>query len=247
MPEWFRTFFDRDYIDRYARVTDEEVTQREVDGVIRALGLEPPARVLDLACGYGRHALALSRLGYEVTGFDLSFDLLAEAELRAQGAGAKVRLMEGDMRKLPFVREFDVVVNLFTSFGFFDDERDSRRVMEGIHAALDEGGRLLLDVINRDAILRDFQPRMWRETDDGYVLSESAYDPACSRLTGRQVHVRRGGEVRESALSLRLYSLHELSALMVGAGFAVEAVYGDFDLSPFALDSPRIVAVGRRS
>lgn len=247
MPEWFRTFFDHDYIDRYARATDEAVTQLEVDGLIQALELEPPARVLDLACGYGRHAVVLARLGYEVTGFDLSFDLLAEAELRAQGAGARVRLMEGDMRKLPFVHEFDVVVNLFTSFGFFDDERDSRRVMEGIHAALDEGGRLLVDVINRDAILRDFQPRLWRETDDGYVLSENDYDPARSRLTGKQVHVSTSGRVAESSFSLRLYSMHELRALIEAAGFEVEVVYGGFDLSSFELDSPRIVMVGRRA
>ncbi len=246
MSEWFRTFFARDYIDRYARVTDEDVTRLEVDGLIKALELRPPARVLDLACAYGRHALALANLGYEVTGFDLSFDLLAEAELRAQGAGATVRLMEGDMRKLPFVHEFDVVVNLFTSFGFFDDERDSRRVMEGIHAALDEGGRLLLDVINRDAILRDFQPRMWREADDGYVLSESTYDPARSRLIGRQLHVSTKGRVDESSFTLRLYAMHELRALIEAAGFEVQAVYGGFDLSPFELDSPRIVMVARR-
>ncbi len=247
MPEWFRTFFDRDYLDRYSRVTDDDVTKAEVDGLIRGLGLEPPARVLDLACGYGRHAVLLAGLGYEVTGFDLSADLLAEAELRAQGAGVKLRLMEGDMRKLPFVREFDAVVNLFTSFGFFEDERDSRRVLEGIHAALDTGGRVLMDVINRDAVLRDLQPRMWRETDDGYVLSESEFDPLRSRLSGKQVHVRAHGEVRENPLSVRLYAAHELMALIESAGFQMDGVYGGFDLSPFELDSPRIVAVGRRA
>lgn len=247
MPEWFRTFFDRDYLDRYCRVTDDDVTQAEVDGLIRGLGLEPPARVLDLACGYGRHAVLLAGLGFEVTGFDLSADLLAEAELRAQGAGVQLRLMEGDMRKLPFVREFDAVVNLFTSFGFFEDERDSRRVVEGIHAALDEGGRVLMDVINRDAVLRDFQPRMWREANGGYVLSEIEYDPLRSRLHGKQVHVIVGGQVRESALSVRLYAAHELTALIESAGFQTEAVYGGFDLSSFELDSPRIVAVGRRA
>lgn len=247
MAEWFRTFFDRDYLDRYSRVTDDRATRAEVEGVVRALGLEPPARILDLACGYGRHAIPLAEMGFEVTGFDLSPDLLAEAELRAQGAGVAVRLMEGDMRKLPFVREFDAVVNLFTSFGFFEEERDSRRVVEGMHAALDEGGRVLMDVINRDAVLRDFRHRTWNETDEGYVLLEHEYDPLRSRISGTQVHVYGKGTVRTSFLSLRLYAAHEVTALLTAAGFAVEAVYGGFGLEAFEVGSPRIVAVGSRT
>ena len=155
--------------------------------------------------------------------------------------------MEGDMHKLPFVREFDVVINLFTSFGFFEDERESRRVVEGIHAALAEGGRVLIDVANRDAILADFQPRMWREAEGGYVLSQTEFDPLRSRLQGTQVHVVAGGRVRESPLSLRLYAVHELIALLTGAGFELEAVYGGFDQSAFVQGSPRIVVVGRRA
>lgn len=247
MAEWFESFFGRDYVTRYARITDEATSERDVDAVVRLLGLEPPSAILDLACGYGRHAVRMAERGYAVAGFDLSSELLGIAQERAHERGVPLTLVKGDMRRLPFLREFDAVLSLFTSFGFFAEEDDHAHVLHGVHAALRENGLFLLDVINRDAVLQAFQPTQWQEIDGGYLLSENEFDPATSRISGRQVVLTAGGPVSEYPLYLRLFSAHEIRMLLEREGFDVVGLHGDLEGAPFTVGSPRVVALARRA
>jgi SAM-dependent methyltransferase len=244
VSDWFVDFFDRGYLDRYP--PDPDSAEREVSAVVELLGLEPPARILDLACGYGRHSLPLALRGFEVVGYDLSAELLAEARGEARQRGVAPLFLQGDMRELPFEGEFDAAISMFTSFGFFEDEGDHRRVVDGVRAALRPDGLFLLDLINRDAVIRNLQPTMWRDYEHGFVLSANEFEVATSRVRGRQIFLGRDGYMSERRLSLRLFSPHEVKDLLHQGGLAVCTLYGDFDRRGVGLDQPRVIAVARR-
>ncbi len=103
---WYKTFFGEDYLRIYSFLTPER-TEREVDGIVRLLDLPPGSAILDLCCGHGRHALALAKRGYRVTGQDLSEVFLQRAQAEAEAQGVQVRWLQSDMRKIPFESEFD--------------------------------------------------------------------------------------------------------------------------------------------
>lgn len=138
----------------------------DVEGVIELTGIAPPARVLDLACAPGRHALELARRGFRVTGVDLSTYLLNEARRRAREAGLTVEFIEQDMRDFRRSGEFACALNLFTSFGFFQDPADDRRVVENVFHALEDGGAFVLDTVGKEILSRIFRMRDWRELDE---------------------------------------------------------------------------------
>src|SRR5438876_8502549 len=121
---WYESFFGPDYLKQYAHTT----TLQEVEGVAKILHLRQGSRVLDLACGAGRHSIELAKRGLEVVGYDLSEPLLKAARAAARKASARVTFVHGDMRDLPYHGEFDAVVNLFTSFGYFEEDRKSTRL-----------------------------------------------------------------------------------------------------------------------
>jgi SAM-dependent methyltransferase len=161
-PRWYERFFEDDWL-RVALATPEEAADKAVGFLDHHLGVDRGARILDLACGHGRHTIRLAKLGYRVTGVDLSATSLELARARAAEAGVDVDFRQGDMREIDFDAEFDAVVNLFTSFGYFDDEADDRRVLERVARSLKPGGVFVIDVISLLAIARSFQPRHWDE------------------------------------------------------------------------------------
>ena len=149
-PNWFDGFFEQEWLDEIALKIDDERTRREVDFVVEKLALEPSARVLDVACGHGRHTLELARRGFRVTGVDLSPRSLELAHAkRAEREQLGVEFVQLDARELEFDGEFDAAINLFTSVvGYFDDEADNQRVIDRVARALHRGGSFLIDTIN---------------------------------------------------------------------------------------------------
>ena len=138
--DWWRSWFGPGYLALY----DEYLAERtpiEMDQLEALLALRPPLRILDLPCGQGRHAIELARRGYDVTGVDLSPFMLKVAEERARAEGVRVRWLAGDMREAIADARFDVVLNLFTSLGYFADEADDRRVVDATEYMLAHRGR----------------------------------------------------------------------------------------------------------
>src|SRR2546427_9467293 len=119
---WYKTFFGEDYLRLYESVLTPERTQREVDGIVNLLALPQGSRILDLCCGHGRHAIPLAQHGYQITGLDLSERLLERAEAEAEAQGVNIRWVHRDMKHVPFENEFDAVINVFTSFGYLENE-----------------------------------------------------------------------------------------------------------------------------
>jgi len=241
-PEWWRTWFGESYLAVYDEVLRER-TPAEVDGIERLCGVRPPARVLDEACGQGRHAIELARRGYAVTGLDLSEYLLGVAEERGRAAGLAIRWVQADMRRPP-QGPFDLVLNLFTALGYFDDDRQNQAVLDAIPRLLAPGGRLLLEVLNGDWRVREFEPREWFSVGKVAVVEERALDASGRRMRVRRT-IERPGEWHEATHVLRLYGAAELEGMLEAAGFRRTAIYGDWDGSPLTAHSTRILAVAQ--
>ena len=246
-PEWYRSFFGEDYLDVYGHLLTDENSQAEAEFLIRALDLKPGDRVLDLCCGTGRHAVPLARAGLKVTGLDMSEEYLAVAASAAHEADVKIRLVQGDMREIPFRGEFDAVVNMFTAFGYFDDDVDDQRVIDGASAALRPGGRLLLDLLNRDWVVANYVQSESREGEDGTVYHERReFDPIAGRNHVEFTITSPDGLERKASHHIRLYVATEITRMFAKAGFDVEGSYGGYDGSSLSVETRRLILVARR-
>src|SRR5262245_16178061 len=194
---WYREWFGEEYLDLYAH-RDGQEAERHVEFVERVLGGGAAARpraVLDLACGAGRHTAALRQRGVRTLGVDLSVTLLVRSGVPCVG---------GDMRGLPFAaRTFDWVLNFFTSFGYFESERENFRVLEEVVRVLAPGGRFLIDLMNPHTVLASLKPRDSQVLDGREVEMERWYDAGRKRLNKRIVVSAPGEPARAFLESVR--------------------------------------------
>lgn len=221
---WYEEVFDEDYL-RTLPFTTAQQTGREVAFIRKVLALPEGSEVLDVACGYGRHALEFAQTGIRITGLDLSLPLLIRAADDAQRRGLAVNFVHADMREMAFDSQFDAAYCVMSSFGYFDEETNLR-VASSICRSLKPGGRFLLDIINRDYIVGDLPSRVWWEGDGCVVLEEVDFNYHTSRVMIRRSVVFSDGRQTEQEISMRAYSLHELGKLLRQAGFRVLEVSG---------------------
>ncbi len=217
----------------------------EVQHVVSLLGISPGARVLDLCCGVGRHSLELARRGFHVTGVDKTAVYLESARRQAKAEGLDVEFVQDDMRAFCSPDAFDAAINLFTSFGYFEDPEDDRRVVMNVYRSLRSDGAFLMDLMGKEVVARVFQERGWREEDGIILLEERKVSNNWGWIENRWVIVK-DGEKREVKISLRLYSAVELSALLRECGFDTVDVYGDVKGAPYDHMAKRLVAVAHR-
>jgi SAM-dependent methyltransferase len=244
---WWKAYFDEAFLRLYRPFLPAERTWREVAGVVEMLDLEPEARLLDVPCGWGRHAVEFARLGYHVSALDLSETLLRQARRLAEEARVEVEWVRGDMRQLPWQDRFDAVVCLFSSLGYFLSDAEDVRALQAIRDALHPGGRLLLETMHRDAVAREFSERDWWEGDAGeHVWVEREFEPV-SGVSHEWLRWRTPeGVTGEKYHAIRVRSATEWAALLASAGLEPVDWYGDWDMEPLALGSGRLVAVARR-
>lgn len=215
--EWYRTFFGPGYLSRYEHLLDREATSREIDLILDLLKPSPGDRILDIPCGFGRHALELSRRSFQVTGVDLIPAQLEKARELMKREGLSYTLVEADMKEIAFSEGFDILLNLFNSFGYFD-EAGNLKLAANFSRALKPGGKLLLETLNRDGFLAACPRRYWQHLSSGhYLLEETEYDQESKRMRCHQIMLNAGGS-EETELDCRLYSPDELADLFVGVG-----------------------------
>lgn len=221
------------------------VAPEEIERVVALLGLTPGMRVLDMPCGLGRHSLELARRGFVVTGVDRTAAFLEEAKRRAAAEGLSVEFVQADMREFRRPETFDVAINLFTSFGYFDDPAEDRKVLENFFVSLRSGGKLLIDVKGKEVLARDFRPRDWIEQDGALFLEEREILAGWSKIRTRWIVVRNGKQ-EEFMLTLRLYSGAELAALLREVGFAKVEIFGSLEGIPYDQEAKRLVALATK-
>lgn len=243
---WFAEVFRAEYLKAHP-VRGDATTRAEVDFIEARLSTTQGARLLDVACGYGRHSLELARRGHEMVGLDLSLDMLKRALATAQEEGLAVKFVHGDMRDLNFDQVFDGVLSFDTSFGFFSDA-ENIAVLRSLHRALKRGGRLVIDVLNRDHAIQSIPNRNWWEGDGCLVQEDIEYDHVQSRLRIKRFLVYADGTQRDYDISLRLFGPHELARALELVGFEIVDISGSVHSAGafFGAFSPRVVITARR-
>jgi SAM-dependent methyltransferase len=243
---WWELFFDDDYLRTVRQPTPQQIA-RQCDFIVARLGLKPGATVLDVGCGLGLHVAELAARGYGSVGLDLSLAMLSRASEEAQGRGLRINFLHADMRELSFEGSFDAVTCLGTTLGYFDDETN-RKVIEKLLKALKPGGALLLDVVNRDHVIRAQPNLVWFEGEGCVCMEESEFNYFTSRLQVKRTVILESGRQVEHEYALRLYSLHELGQLMNASGFRVTEVSGREALPGvfFGQESPNLMIVAVR-
>lgn len=219
-------------------------TVSEVEGVLALLGVARGARLLDQCTGTGRHALELARRGFAVTGVDRTARYLERARAAARDRGVELELVEADAREFVRPGAFDGAMNLFTSFGFFDDA-GNLAVAKSLAASLRPGARAVIDVNGKETLARVFQPRGWAESEGVLLLEDRKIVPGYSHVETRWILVR-DGQRRDFTLRLRLYSGLELRDVLLAAGFSQVDLYGSFTGAPYDQDAKRLIAVAQK-
>lgn len=222
-----------------------QTARREVDSIARMVGLGPGAAVLDIPCGPGRHLLQLADRGYHVTGVDGRLEYLEQASDRLRRCGLSADLVHADMRE--FVREqaFDLALNLYTSFGYFDDPTEDTRFLSNVHASLQPGGRFVLELLTRETVSCG-AGSCERVGDGGARLTEWTKLLEDGAAVERHFVVDRQGERLEFIAAHRLYGVYELVRLLEDVGFRRVAVFGDLDGRPLTAVSEYAVVVATR-
>lgn len=255
--EWWRDVFDRPaFLELYERA-DTELAVRQAEHILRLLGgeagaLRPPARILDVCCGYGRHSIELARRGFRVVGVDISEVQVGHARRKAAGAAAGAGTVPafviGDARALPVRGPFDAAINMFLSFGYFATDAENQAMLDGIARALRPGGRLLVDFWNREHEIRSFQPTVVDKRDDGIIeIEDWTFDHLAGRLNWTNTVIFPDGRRESWEHSLRAFTVAEVRQMLEAAGFRLVNVYGRLEGEAYTMDSEAAVFVAERS
>jgi 2-polyprenyl-3-methyl-5-hydroxy-6-metoxy-1,4-benzoquinol methylase len=216
--------FDEDYL-RILPPLDDRQVDRELRFVLDGMAVAKGARLLDLGCGHGLLATSLQARGFDVVGLDSSMTMLTVATEEARRRGLGPSFVHGDMRALALDGEFDGVLCIHGTFGYFEDEENGR-ILASVFRALRPGGKFVLSVPNRDYFVADLPARICWEAHGSMVLDEVDFDFLRSRLEVRRSIAFEEGRQVEHRYSVRVYAMHEITALLEKAGFTVTSASG---------------------
>ncbi|WP_339634074.1 class I SAM-dependent methyltransferase [Bizionia echini] len=224
--QWFASWFDTPYYHILYKDRDNSEAQLFMDILTHYLNLPEHGEILDLACGKGRHAIYLNSLGYKVIGADLSENSIAHAK---QFENETLHFQVHDMCK-PFNKQFDAVFNLFTSFGYFENEDDNLKTIQAIQADLNETGFGVIDFMNSNYVIDNLVPeetktvenidfQIKRFVKDGYIIKDILFDDA--------------GNTYQFQERVRAFTLEDFQALFDQAGVYLLDIFGDYKLHKF--------------
>lgn len=243
--DWHKSFFRNSF---YNPASEAAVAMAPAEAafILKRLNLKKGSALLDLCCGPGRHAVEFAKKGLAVTAYDFSGEYLLEAAARAKKKKVPLRLLRGDMRELKFKGEFDAVVNLFTSFGYFLKFSDDIKTLKGAARALKPGGLFLIDVVSGEYVRAHFNPAPWHDMGDHYLLEETELDKDGTHCTWTTVS-KKSGLTGKRTFFTRLYDKQRLSAALKLAGFRPLKFWGDFRGRPLSPERNRLICLARKA
>jgi len=233
-----------DYLYFYEEHIPEETTEKQIEFLIKYLKLEKQMRILDLACGHGRHTNRLAQRGYDVMGIDKSKGFLREARKRAKKFDVEPNYIQKDMRKIEFQKEFDRIILMFTAFGYFDD-KENLQVLKNINSALKPDGVLCFDIMNRDYIQKNFLPYIVIEKNNDLMIDRNSFDSETGYLHNRRI-VIRNGQRKDKPFLLRLYNPTEIKLWLHKANFKVEKIYSTWEGDDLKRASRRMIVIAKK-
>jgi SAM-dependent methyltransferase len=239
MSEWFEEWFGEEYVALYPHRNEAEA-ERAVALIARTLGPRPVRLVLDLACGSGRHARYLGQKWW-TSGIDLSDVLLRIARRSSTPA----RLVRGDIRDLPYRDSaFDLVVNLFTSFGYFETDEEHELVIRDLARVIAPRGTFVLDYLNAERVREELVPYD-EKVIGGRVVEQRREITSGARFVVKHISLKSEG--REFVERVRLFTRRDLEEMLQRAGFSIETSYGDYGGEPLTGSSPRVILFASRN
>ena len=246
--EWFAKWFDHPlYLKIYSH-RDEVEAKTCIDSILRETGLEheknSPRKALDIACGAGRHAMELASRGFITTANDLSPYLIDRAKEKARDINVAVSCSLSDMRDLTAENEFDLVVQLFSSFGYFETTNEDERVIGNIYRSLVSGGWYILDLINPVHLEQSLVPSSTKAIDDLKVVEKRRIE---HQRVIKEITISSPEETMYFEESVMLYDRDSIEILLEKSGFTVTAIHGDYEGHPFeSSHSPRMIFFARK-
>ena len=245
--EWWKHLFETPLYFELYEAEDSKKAVREVSQAVALLGLTPPARILDVPCGYGRHAVECARRGFTVTGVDAAETQLNRAREKARAAGVSVEFRLQDARALDFDAEFDAALNLFLSFGYFETDDEHVAMLTGIARALRPGGRFVMEFWNREYEIRYFDRYQVERSGDIVEVEEWEFDHLRGRLNWTNTAFFPDGRRESWWHSIRAYSIAEMVTLFERAGLRVDAVYGGLDGQPYSIEAEAAIFLATKA
>ena len=222
-----------------------EQAEAQIDNIKKLLG-RTSGTVLDLCCGPGRYSIPLKKAGFEVTGVDLQSFLLGKAREYASRQNATIEFVEDDMRNFKRVQAFDLILNMYSSFGYFSNFEEDRRVLENAYFSLKSGGQILLDLRGKEVHAMRFTETVSSAMPNGdLIFQRTKTNDDWTRSITTWVYVR-GQQVETWEVSLNLYSGAELRNLLKSVGFKEVRLYGHLKGSPYNHSAERLIAVDKK-
>ena len=244
---WYKKWFSNKFYLELYQHRDEEDARWMINLLQRSISVNTKSKVLDIACGSGRHSLELARRGFDVTGFDLSEFLIKEAKKGLKESvekDLKVKFLIKDMRYFNFKGSFDIAVNIFTSFGYFDNDEENFLVIKNVSDSLKKGGYFVFDFINKNYLEKNIVPysvsrkgkftiKQKRRIENDFVIKE--------------ISIKKGKELLEFNEVLRLYSLNEFKKVFERYKLRIQNLYGDYSGNKFNLNkSQRLILIAQK-
>ena len=240
--DWQNPFFRGIALDAWRHITTDEMTRREAEFLERTLNLSAGARVLDVPCGNGRHSVFLARRGYRMTGIDQSEEFIEEARRTNSDL---IQWVHGDMRSLPWTREFDAAFCWGNSFGYLN-RNEASRFLEAVARSLKKGALFVVDTgMAAESILPSLARTRWFRLGDILMLSENQYDPIESRLDIEYTFVR-GGQTETRPTTSYVFTSGELRRMHEDAGLLPVELFGSIESEKYQIGSPRLILISTR-
>jgi len=229
------------YLHFYEDFLNQERTDRECQFIFEKCSLQKNKKLLDLACGHGRHSIGISELGLVVTGLDMNPDFIRMANETAAKKSLIIDFIEGDILKMENNAEFDTIILLYNSFGFFN-RSDGKVVMNLISKALKPGGRLLLDVKNKENVPKEIESRQTTRKGNDSMIDRISYEPIEGIVTNNRIYIKDGKKYN-TPFSMQLYSYNELNELGQQNNFRIVNSFGSWKGEAWRSDARRIILI----
>jgi len=256
-PQWFN---DDEFWERFAPIIFDGSHWAEIgevaDGITRlsrfnlygetaGRRLQSPPAVLDMCCGFGRISAELARRGFDVTGIDITESYLRTAKEDALYENLNIEYIHADARDFTRKQYFDVIVNLYISFGYFEDKKDDAVFLRNAYESLKQGGSFIIETLGKEIAVRDFIEGEWFEKAGYTVLTQYEALDSWSLLKNRWI-LLKDGDRYEKTFVQRLYSASELRDMLFDAGFSNVEIYSDWEESPYNQKAEKLIAVARK-
>lgn len=244
---WFEKWFSsKFYLELYQHRNDEDA-RLMINLLQRTIPVSTNAKILDIACGAGRHSLELARRGFDVTGFDLSKFLINEAKKNLRNSkerNLKAKFLIRDMRSFDFKNSFDIAVNMFTSFGYFPDDKENFKVIENVSSSLKNNGYFVFDFINDKYLRKHLVPSTIKKHDGSTLIQKRFIKGG---FVFKKIQIKSSNETLEFEEVLKLYSYSELKKVFGSYGLKFEKAFGDYFGNKFnETNSQRLIIFAKK-